>query len=172
MRISLLISLRLLWQLVAATPPRVNYVEDDAGNFSPEGRWQAGGDGAVFEIRPRAGHNGVFDLVLLSSDDMSLSPGVKMGAMTSTGTPYSYDASMLARPGDKTFAKVYRFIFKFEPDFCSFSMTPYHRGKRVNLLRWVPYLFRVSISETDTRPKNVDEAFRLSGNYSSYPVIL
>ena len=81
MRISLLISLLLLWQLVAATPPRVNYVEDDAGNFSPEGRWQAGGDGAVFEIRPRAGHNGVFDLVLLSSADMSLSPGVKMGAM-------------------------------------------------------------------------------------------
>jgi len=58
----------------APPPPRVNYVEDDAGNFSPEGRWQAGGDGAVFEIRPRAGHNGVFDLVLLSSADMSLSP--------------------------------------------------------------------------------------------------
>lgn len=172
MRLSLLIFFVLLWAVVSATPPRVSYFSDCADGFSPEGRWQAGGDGAVFDIRPRAGRNGVFDLVLVSSADMSIGQYVNMGEMTSTGTPYDFDATLHAGPGSGGISKTHKFIFKFEPDFHSFTITPYRRGKRVNLLRWFPYLFRISISEIDTRPKNVDAAVRISDKYSSYPVIL
>lgn len=172
MRLSLLISFLMLWAVAYGTPPLVSDFSDDAEVFSPEGRWQAGGDGAVFEIRPRAGRSGVFDLVLVSSADMSIGQYVNMGEMTSTGTPYDFDATLLANPGNGPTSKTHRFIFKFEPDFRSFTITPYRRGKRVNLLRWIPYLFRVGISEIDTRPKNVDGAMRLSDKYSSYPVIL
>lgn len=172
MRLSLLICFILLWKGVTGTPPQVGYFSESSEAFTPEGRWQAGSDGAVFEIRPRAGHSGVFDLVLLSSTDMSMQPYADMGEMKATGTQYTYDATLLAKPGKGTASKSHRFIFKFEPDFRSFTITPYRRGKQVNLLRWVPYLFRIGLSDIDTRPKTVDAAVRLSDKYSSYPIIL
>ncbi len=51
-------------------------------------------------------------------------------------------------------------------------MRSYRKGKTVNLLRWLPYLFRISVSEVDTRPSGIDGATRIAPPSIKYPVTL
>ena len=64
------------------------------------------------------------------------------------------------------------FIFTFDPSSCTLTIRPYKKGTRVNILRWIPYLFRLSVDRTDSRPSNIDGARRLCPDSPSYPVIL
>lgn len=47
------------------------------------------------------------------------------------------------------------------------KIEPYTTGKKVNLRRWIPYLFRI-IEDNNTRPKGLDCARRLYPNNGSF----
>jgi|GEM_PF-2381651 hypothetical protein len=144
--------------------------------LSPAGIWQFGADGAIFEIRPQNGRNGVFDLYILESPDLTVPSGALFGHMESTGTANHYDATLFKSLSGKEHGinrrKTNSFIFTFDPASCSLSIRPYKRGTRVNILRWIPYLFRLSVDRSDSRPAGIDGARRLAPVSPNYPVVL
>ncbi|MCH5222386.1 MAG: hypothetical protein J1F05_08720 [Muribaculaceae bacterium] len=132
---------------------------------SPAGIWQMRGDGAIFSIVPRAGHAESFDLYIIESPDVSIAENTHFGSMTRTGNGRQYDAAIYADiKGSSSPAgrKKHSLIFDFSADGSLLTIQPYSKGKRINLLRWLPYLFRISISDVDSRPKHIDGAHRLT----------
>ena len=140
---------------------------------SPAGIWQAGGAGAVFSIIPVAGREGCFDLVLLDSPDLAAG-GRHFGSMHATGTPHRYDAALLENPSGarRSLRKTRNFIFTFSPDGSSLVMTSYSKGKQVSVLRLLPYIFRVSVKDVNTRPNGIDGAVRIAPVSLHRPVTL
>lgn len=132
---------------------------------SPEGTWRFGADGAIFEVKAAGGVDGFFELVLEESPDLSLPAGTPFGNMKWTGTGRNYEASLLGDPaGGKrslTPHKMHHFILTLSDDGTTLTFKPYKRGKRVNILRWLPYLVRLSVTDTDTRQREVDAATRI-----------
>jgi len=163
----------------ASIPDTVNLrnaVRIPAGQVTPCGIWQFGADGAIFEIRPQHGRNGVFDLYIIQSPDLTIHSGTLFGRMESTGTGYTYDAHLHQSLGGKdrnvTHPKTHNFIFTFDPTACSLKIRPYRQGTRLSILRWIPYLFRLSVERSDSRPEGIDGARRLSPTSLSYPIVL
>lgn len=144
--------------------------------LSPAGIWQFGGDGAIFEIRPQNGRHGVFDLYILESPDLTVPSGSLFGHMEATGTENNYDAllfrSITGNERSINKKKTRNFIFTYDSKTCTLTIRPYKQGTRVNILRWIPYLFRLSVDRTDSRPTGIDGARRLYPDSHSYPVIL
>ena len=164
---------------VAHEPPDTVNLSRSASpvnTLSPEGIWQFGADDAIFEIRPQKGRHGVFDLYILESPNLTVPSGSLFGHMEATGTDNNYDAtlfrSLTGNDRNITRQKNRNFIFTFDPSSCTLTIRPYKKGTRVNILRWIPYLFRLSVDRTDSRPSNIDGARRLCPDSPSYPVIL
>ena len=128
---------------------------------SPEGLWQMAGDGALFYISPVAGRSGRYSLILHESPDLSVPAEAGV-----------YDASLVLNPAGSGMRKTRNFIFTFAPDGSTMTMQSYRRGHKVNMLRLLPYLFRVSVAEVDTRPENIDGAERISPPSVKYTVTL
>ena len=65
-----------------------------------------------------------------------------------------------------------RYIFTLDRDgYLSFKS--YKQGKKISLGRLLPYLFRVSVSDIDTRPSTVDGAVKIyPSTTSDKPVLL
>lgn len=148
----------------SASPPVVEFygAESVATPDTPQGVWRIGGDGAVFEVRPVAGTEGVYDLYLLSSPDLSIAPGAVFGTMTFTGAPGTYEARLRLDSSARTTSKKHSFIFTLSDDASTLKMRHYVRGKQVSFYRWASYLFRVGIHNVDSRPADVDAAVRIS----------
>ncbi len=143
---------------------------------APEGLWRMGADGAVFAIEREPGRRGAYILTLISSPDLSIPSGTAFGTMTATGKPYTYDASLsksLSGRGHKLSRKSYRdFVVEYAPESGLLTFTAYHRGRTLNVVRLLPYLFRFSIKESDSRPRGIDAACRISPPSVQYPVQL
>lgn len=173
----------LLFLVLMAAPvygvaPRLTALDSvPAGQAGPpEGLWRMGADGAVFAIGREPGRQGAYILTLISSPDLSIPSGTAFGTMTATGKPYTYDASLsksLSGGGHKLSRKSHRaFVVEYAPESGLLTFTPYHRGRTLNVVRLLPYLFRFSIKESDTRPRGIDAAARISPPSVQYPVQL
>ena len=129
------------------------------------GIWRMGAGGATIAILPAAATRGQFDIYLLDSPDMSVIPGKKIGSVTSTGSDGTYDAEFIGQ--GKLMSKRERFIMTLTSDG-NLNFKSYKKGRKLSLWRWLPYLYRFSVSEYDTRPTTVDGAVRLypPGNFS------
>lgn len=164
----------------AGNPPQLvemsGAVTPSSDPNSPAGIWQFGGDGAIFEIRPQAGRHGVYDLWLLESPDLSAPSGIIFGHMESTGRDNYYDVTLYeALKAGKRSAKLSKtksFIFNFNPREGSVVITEYRTGPRLSLRRWIPYLFRVAVDRTESRPSGIDGARRISPPSVNYPIVL
>ena len=167
MRIIFALSLFAAALRATAAPPEVLAVEhaQAADAFSPVGIWQAGAGGALCEGRQRSGVEGVYDLFIVESPDLSITPGTPFGQMKHTGSGQNYDAELLHDPAGALRAgavkRTRRYIFTLAEGGASLSMRPYEKGKRINILRWLPYLFRLSVSDVNTRPRDIDAATRI-----------
>ena len=142
---------------------------------SPAGLWQMRGDGAVFTIVPRAGSAESFDLYIIDSPDLSIAENTYFGTMRRTGNGLSYDATLHADIKGATPSlrnKKRNFILEFSTDGSYLTLQPYTKGKRVNIMRWLPYLFRISVTDADTRPKHIDGARRIVPASAPQPVTL
>ena len=131
---------------------------DSRGTDPITGIWKIGGDGATIAILPRAAGNSTFDIVLLDSPDLSVLPGEIIGEAVTTGRLATYDASMNQSPG--SLKRKVKSILTIDKDG-RLNIRPYKQGKSVKLWRWLPYLFRISVSDHDTRPDGVDGAVKI-----------
>ncbi len=152
---------------LAAAPPdvcRLDSIMGDGGT-TPAGIWQIGGDGAVFEIVPE-GADGCFCLRIIDSPDYSVALGAVFGTMTYTGTERCYDATLFMKPRLSASASLpgrkQYYVFDFAADGASFRMKRYRKGWSLNVLRALPYLFRISVREHDNRPTDIDGARRIA----------
>ncbi|MDE5567879.1 MAG: hypothetical protein K2J12_05500 [Muribaculaceae bacterium] len=143
---------------------------DSRGADPLGGIWRMGPDGATIAILPVAASQGRFEIYLLDSPDMSVIPGGKIGSAVSTGVNGTYDAEFAG--AGKLTAKRQRFIITLSADG-NLNFRSYKKGKKISLGRWLPYLYRVSVSDYNTRPTSVDGAIRVypRGNYSG-PTLL
>ncbi|MDE6854337.1 MAG: hypothetical protein K2J38_04695 [Muribaculaceae bacterium] len=179
MRPLLSILLLLLGLAAYGGSPRLtalDSVTEAVQSGTPEGMWRMGADGAVFSVVREPGRQGVYSLTLISSPDLSIPCGTPFGTMTATGKPFTYDASLsrsLSGKVRKLSRRSYRdFIVEYAPESGLLTFTAYHRGRTLNVVRLLPYLFRFSIKESDTRPRGIDAARRISPPSMQYPVQL
>lgn len=154
----------------AMTQSAAREIIDSRGADPLGGIWRIGPGGAIIAILPVAASRGQFDIYLLDSPDMSVIPGGKIGSAVSTGANGTYDAEFSG--AGKLISKRQRFIITLSPDG-TLAFKSYKKGKKISLWRWLPYLFRFSVSEYDTRPASVDGAVRIypQGAYSG-PTLL
>lgn len=122
------------------------------------GIWRMGGDGAEIAILPRRGYASQFDIIVVDSPDMSVMPGTKIGSVSATGKLGTYDAQFNARKG--LLNRTLRYIMTLGKDD-RLQFESYKKGKKVALWRWIPYLFRVTVTDYDTRPSGADGAVRV-----------
>ena len=161
----------VLWTLMALSlachaQPLIVYA-DTAGTAMLEGVYRMTDSGAVFSIAPMPAINEDYALTLLWSPDLSVPSGTPFGTMRPAGQPFVFDATMgIDHRGGRNIAgtKKFRFRLEFSTDGRRISFKPYKRSWRVNLMRIMPYLFRTSISKTDTRPDDIDGAVRIDAS--------
>ncbi|MBD5234233.1 MAG: hypothetical protein HDS65_08675 [Bacteroidales bacterium] len=150
-----------------AAPPHIELpaAAVSAVAASPEGLWRFGADGAVFTVVETPGVAGSYNLLIDESPDLTIPKGTLFGTMKATGTARTYEASLLSDPAEGRTSlspkKVRHFIFTLSADGSTLEFRPYRKGKTVNILRWLPYLVRLSVTDVDTRPRDVDAATRL-----------
>ncbi len=131
---------------------------DSRGTDPLTGIWKIGGDGATIAFLPRVGSTSTFDIVLLDSPDLSILPGGIIGEAVSTGRLATYDATMNVSPG--TTGRKTKSILTIDKDG-RLNIKPYKQGKTIKLWRWLPYLFRISVTDNNTRPDGVDGAVKI-----------
>lgn len=145
---------------------RLRWVKvDSVGAASYDGVWRMTGSGAIFAIEPKPGLTESYALTLLWSPDLGLPSGSELGEMRPAGRQLVFDASLgLDHKGGRHIPGIgrkYRFELEFSPGMQRIRFRPYKQSWRVNVFRWLPYLFRTSVSKTDTRPADIDGAVRL-----------
>ncbi len=157
-----------------AAPPMTRQsareIIDNKGADPISGIWRIGGDGATIAILPQQGSIARFDIFLLDSPDMSVIPGKMTGSAVTTGQLCTYDATLSDVTAGKS--KRFRCIMTIGNDG-HLTIKPYKQGKRISLRRWLPHLFRITVSDYDTRPSGVDGAVKIyPPTTPSEPVLL
>lgn len=164
-----------IWAMVclvalAAAPssPAVHSLDDyaivGADGASPEGVWRAGANGAIFEIKPLAGKGGCYELRIIDScSDPAATAGMVFGTMALTdGAPRRYDATLYHALSGAGAKRTRHFIIDLAADGASLTFRHYNKGWVLNPLRLVPYLSRISVHRTDSRPADADGAVRIA----------
>ncbi|MDE6454050.1 MAG: hypothetical protein K2L27_07605 [Muribaculaceae bacterium] len=123
-----------------------------------EGAWRIISTGAEIEIRRSATDPDGFDITLLSSHDMSMPEGMHIGTATRTATPGRYVAAMRTQPSSPLH-RTRRMVLTLRPDG-ALSFEPYTKGRTINLWRWIPYLFRVTVEKGYKAPSDIEGALR------------
>lgn len=129
-----------------------------------EGVWQVGGEGgAIVNISSATGRPGIYDVTLLDSPDMAVKTGCIVGEIEQTGLADTWQARFLksgavGAPIKKSSTR--DFIIRMTEDG-HLRFSGFKKNKSISLWRWIPYLFRVTVIENDTRPGDVDGAVRL-----------
>lgn len=130
-----------------------------------EGVWLMSADGALIAIAAMPGDASSYSVTLIDSPDFTIEPGTPLGQLSPMAKTGVYDLSLAAVPGlkrdfkDKLGRRMSYVLEMVENG--RFTLSAYHRGKRISLRRWLPYLFRVSVVENATRPEGLDGAVRI-----------
>lgn len=157
----------------AAPPLKVVELGKDAEHIDACGIWETTASGSVLEFSRLPGARDAYSVAIVESADYRLEPGTPVGTLTATAVPGTYDAEFTTDPagGNRSLkSKKQHFIVEFDPLMRSCTFKAYRKGKRVNLRRLLPYLFRVAVIDRSERPEGIDGAVRIDTNPS--PVIL
>lgn len=94
--------------------------------------------------------------------DLSIKPGTIIGTLTLSGKEGLYDMK-IARTfkKDGTPSRYAHMAVKVDGTGDIIHFISYRHGIRVDLRRLIPYMFRVSVSSTDTRPEGLNGAHRI-----------
>lgn len=168
----------LLLLAVAGAVAQVRWIRLDsvaaAGTYET-GVWQKLPAGAFFTISAVPGNKDEFRMEMLYSDDLTIAPGTYFGTMRRTAKPGVYDATLLLNPRDngRSRSKQRRrtFTIDLSPEG-TMNFVQYTKGLRVNFARLLPYLFRFSVTSTDTRPQGLDGARRVAPEPSADIIVL
>lgn len=131
-----------------------------------EGVWQMAGDGAVFAIEretPSATETmpRQLRLTVIRSSHRRVRPGAVMGTARPTVKPGVYEATLNTRIAELGGLELpRRFLLTLNADGTALTMEPYRSSVKVNLLRLIPYLYRV-VRVQESRPRGLDGAVRI-----------
>lgn len=129
---------------------------------APEGVWRMAPTGTVFEIKARPGRAGAYSLVLVLGPDLTVPSGTEMGSMALTGKDGVYDARLTVDPCTGTQGRERTYTLSLDNEGKRLTVKPYTKKLSVNINRMLPYLFRFSVRTIDTRPTDIDAAYRLA----------
>lgn len=122
-----------------------------------EGVWQIHDDGAMLLIARET--NSTFAIVLLDSPLLDAPTGVPIGKAVATANAERYDATLERGTISDNKLQNTRLVMTVTADGM-LRLDPYHTGKKINLKRWVPYLFRI-VENNNTRPSGLMGASRI-----------
>lgn len=144
---------------------------DSRGSDPLCGIWTVGGDGARLAFLPRGASATEFDVFILDSPDLSVVPGQQIGTAVSTGRAATYDTTLRTLSGLPGRSR--HLIIELLSDG-TMTFRHYKKGKKITLWRWLPYLFRISVSDNDSRPSSADGAVKTypTDTASPYPTLL
>lgn len=106
-------------------------------------------------------HNNFYRIVILKASSLSIEPGTVMGYITITSKRNKFDARIYTEGGlSGILSKPKNFTLTLTDDqFLEFSQ--YKKQVKVDLWRWLPYIYRVRLSIKDTRPKGLDGCIKI-----------
>lgn len=122
-----------------------------------EGLWQFPADGASILIEKKTATT--YDLIIIDSPEPDVRPGTVIGRAVTTPAVGTYDAHLDAKPLRNSRLKKANAALTLADGHLCFR--PYSTGKRIAFWRWVPYFFRISILDNDSRPGNLDGADKI-----------
>lgn len=122
-----------------------------------EGVWQIHDDGATLLICKESAST--FTVILLDSPLLDAPTGVTIGRAVATADADRYDASLERGAIADRKLRSTRMVMSVTSDGM-LKFLPYSTGMKLNLKRWVPYLFRI-VENNDTRPGGLIGARRI-----------
>lgn len=150
---------------VAGDREDINVINADAylegrGFTSIEGVWRMSGSEGMMAIVADSGT--IFQrIIVLESPDRNILPGTVMGVCTALGRNNSYDARIYTTESTSgILSKPKRFTLTLS-DEGRLIMEPITNKLKVNLWRFLPYMFRMSVVRVNNRPDNLDGAVRV-----------
>lgn len=169
-------ALTLICALIqAGAQTRVIYPDSlPAPRHPAVGVWRSQPGQALFEIRATA-RQGEFDIIILDSPDYTVAPGANAGILRATGTPGRYDAAFnIGRPAmdgqQRGGANRFDAVVTISPEG-QMQIEPYRRRPRLNLWRFLPYMFRNPV-EGPEHASDLGGAVRISPRAAESPVVL
>lgn len=127
-----------------------------------EGDWQVHGGGACLRVCPAPVPGAPMAVLWLDGPDPSIAPMEQIGEAVPGAEPGLYDFRVKADPASgKKRARYMSFAVRLTDSADGLAFEAYNRGRRVSLWRWIPYLFRVTVSEPRRRPAGLDGARRV-----------
>ncbi|MDE6526742.1 MAG: hypothetical protein K2L75_05755 [Muribaculaceae bacterium] len=145
---------------VCAAPPEV-WRADAEPTSGVCGLWRVGADGAVFSVK-EAEAEGCYSLTLVDSPDYTVTPGTEFGRLAHTGTRHVFDASLqTSLSGRQKKSLRLDYTVEYLPAEQALVFRHYNKGWTVNVLRVLPYLFRISATRRNERPEGIDAARRI-----------
>lgn len=148
---------------VLSAPVDISLAHKLIGDQAPrglEGVWMITNDETSIIIVRRSPMK--YDILAGRTLNLAILPGTVLGTITVGGNNGLYDATLASSfdaNGHPT--KHAKLSIKVAPGGNQLSFTPYRHGVQINLRRLVPYLFRIGISTTDTRPDGLYGARRV-----------
>lgn len=132
-----------------------------------EGIWQFTENGSLIVIErfkpTESPDDGVvrYRMVVLQSPRLSVRRGTVMGYLWPTAKRNCFDARIYTDfDGGSVLTKAKRFTLSLD-DESRLAFTRHKSGVRINLWRFVPYMFRYSVSSRDDRPRNIDGCVKI-----------
>ncbi|MDE6498416.1 MAG: hypothetical protein K2L21_07135 [Muribaculaceae bacterium] len=142
-----------------------------ASDYGIVGRWRTTGPAdCEFEIKPSTTAPDSYDMLVVNCADMSVFPGTSIGTLHTTPTPGRFLARISSHP-ERAGAKKVDVVINLG-DEGNLTFQAFKKGKRINLWRLLPYMFRVTIEKEDSRPAGVDGAVRVGrGDLTRFRVL-
>lgn len=141
-----------------------------------EGVWQFVDNGATiaierFDPQQIAGkQENTYRMVIIASPMKSIEQGTVMGYITSTAKRDIFEARIYTSGGlDGLLSKPDTFTLNLSDDNL-LSFNEYKTEVRINLWRWIPYIYRVGVLVNNTRPKGLDGCIRIYPTPTSKPL--
>lgn len=134
-----------------------------------EGVWRMSGSEGLFAVVADSGTI-FFKLIVVDSPDRNILPGTVMGACTAVGKADCYDARIYISSDTGILSKPKRYTITLADDG-RLIMEPVTNKLKVNLWRFLPYMFRMTVTRVNNRPDNLDGAVRVFPPATASPLI-
>ncbi|MBR5551830.1 MAG: hypothetical protein IKV83_07940 [Muribaculaceae bacterium] len=114
-------------------------------------------------------HQYIYRIVILKPQQLSIEPGTIMGYISATAKKDNYEAYIYT---DSTLEGILSIPKKFTLTLSDnhLAFNEYKTSVSINLWRWIPYIYRVGVSVTNTRPKGLDGCVRIYPQSTSAPL--
>lgn len=133
-----------------------------------EGLWQMADDGAVIAIEQSEPYTADqtmargYRIVIVQSPCRRVRPGTLMGYALPSAKAGRYDAAIYTGMDDHGLLhRSHRFTLELHDAESRLAFIRHRADLRVNLWRLIPYLFRVSVTTGNDRPRDMDGAIRI-----------